>query len=163
MITTVIVLIAMVISLVLALFVFMPLEVSCQRYYILARTAPGELSNVSFAFKNSYWNIIKTQFFRFLYTTLWTLLLIIPGFIKGYEYRMMPYILAENPGMSTSEVFARSKAMMTGQKWNAFLLDLSFLGWHLLGLLTCGILQIFYINPYQQMTNMHLYEALKYD
>jgi uncharacterized membrane protein len=63
--------------------------------------------------------------------------------------------------MDKDEAFARSKEMMTGQKWNAFVLDLSFFGWHLLGIFTCGLLQIFYINPYQQLTNAELYEALR--
>jgi hypothetical protein len=156
-----IVLISIIIGIVMSLFVFYPLEVSCQRFFISARTAPGDISLLTFAFKNSYWNVIKTQFMRYLCRFLWGLLLIVPGIIKGYEYRMMPYILAENPGMDTNEVFARSKEMMTGQKWNAFVLDLSFLGWHILGIFTCGLLQLFYINPYQQLTNAELYEALR--
>jgi len=139
-----------------------PLEVGCRRYFISARQAPGNISLLGFGYKNEYMNIVKTQFLRGLFTFLWSLLFIVPGIIKAYEYRMMPYILAENPGMNTEEVFARSKMMMTGDKWDVFVLDLSFLGWHILGILTCGILSIFYVNPYQQSTNAELYEALRY-
>ncbi|MCL2252878.1 MAG: DUF975 family protein [Lachnospiraceae bacterium] len=145
----------------LAIFVFGPLEVSCRRFFIFARTAPGNLSQLSFAFKKAYMNIVKIQFLRGLFTLGWTLLFIIPGIIKGLEYRMIPYILAENPEISSVEAFNRSREMMTGHKWNAFVLDLSFLGWHILGLFTCFILTIFYVNPYQQLTNAELYEALK--
>ena len=76
-----------------------------------------------------------------LFIALWTLLLIVPGIIKSYEYRMVPYILAENPGMNRKEAFAISKRMMTGKKWATFVLDLSFFGWIFLSIFTCGILQ----------------------
>ena len=52
--------------------------------------------------------------------------------------------------------------MMDGQKWNTFVLDLSFIGWHLLSVITLGIVGVFYGAPYQHMTNAALYEALKY-
>lgn len=152
---------ALVIGIALNLFVFAPLEVSCRRFLISARTAPGDLSLLSYAFKDSYLNIIKTQFLRNLFIFLWSLLFIVPGIIKAYEYRMMPYLLAENPGIDSNEAFIRSKEMMAGHKWDTFVLDLSFLGWHLLGALTCFLLTIFYVNPYQQLTNAELYEALR--
>ena len=89
------------------------------------------------------------------------MLFVIPGIVKGYEYRMIPYLLAEHPEMSTKDAFARSKEMMSGNKWKAFVLDLSFLGWKLLSLLTCGILSVFYVTPYEHATNAALYDALK--
>ena len=89
------------------------------------------------------------------------MLFLVPGIIKSYEYRMIPYILADNPTISYEEAFALSKKMMTGNKWDAFVLDLSFIGWRILGGLTCGILSLFYVNPYQYQTNAALYEALK--
>ena len=52
---------------------------------------------------------------------------IIPGIIKAYEYSMIPYLLAENPNMSKQEAFAISKELMDGNKFNAFVLDLSFI------------------------------------
>ena len=74
---------------------------------------------------------------------------------------MIPYILAENPGIDMKEAFAMTKQMMDGDKANAWVLDLSFLGWNLLGALTCCILTVFYVAPYQYLTNAQLYEALK--
>ena len=74
---------------------------------------------------------------------------------------MVPYLLAEYPDMDRKEVFARSRDMMYGQKWNTFVLDLSFLGWSLLSLCTCGLLAIFYVNPYVQATNAELFLELK--
>ena len=70
---------------------------------------------------------------------LWLFLFIVPGFIKAYEYSMIPYLLAENPNITTDEAFSLSKQMTTGQKMDLFVLDLSFLGWIILGLLCFGI------------------------
>ena len=143
-------------------FIFNPLELGCQRYFFKNLDEDAKFSNVVFAFDHSYKNIAKTMFLRDLYIVLWSLLFVIPGIIKSYEYRMIPYILADNPEMPTEEVFAESKRLMSGNKWKAFVLDLSFIGWQLLSILTCGILSIFYVDPYQYSTNAALYEALKY-
>ena len=70
---------------------------------------------------------------------------------------MVPYILAENPGMNHKDAFAISKKMMDGRKMDAFILDLSFIGWHILAIFTLGILEIFYVNPYIQATKAELY------
>lgn len=86
---------------------------------------------------------------------------VIPGIVKAYEYRMIPYILAENPQMSYKDAFAESKRMMTGNKWKAFVLDWSFILWDILAIFTCGILMIFYVRPYQELTNAEFYHALK--
>ena len=72
-------------------------------------------------------------------------------------YMMVPYILAENPGMERAEVFMISKRMMDGHKWDAFVLQLSFIGWHLLSAMTWGIFGIFYTEPYYQATMAELY------
>ena len=112
--------------------------------------------------ENNYKNIAKTMFFRDLYTVLWSMLFIIPGIVKSYEYQMIPYLLADNPQMTKEEAFAESKRMMQGQKWNAFVLDLSFIGWDILSGMTMGILGIFYVQPYKDGTHAALYEALRY-
>lgn len=103
------------------------------------------------------------MFLMQLYIFLWSLLFIIPGVIKSYEYMMVPYILAENPGMDRKEAFAISKRMMDGQKWAAFVLELSFLGWIILGVVTCGLLGIFWIQPYinATMTELYMYNKVK--
>lgn len=154
-------LVIMVIAFALDIFVLEPLHVGGQRFFVVSHYQKAELNELGFAFKNSYMNIVKTMFFRNLYTWLWSLLLVVPGIIKSYEYRMIPYILAENPDIDMKEAFAMSKEMMTGNKWDAFVLDLSFLGWILLSVCTCGILAIFWVNPYIYMTDAELYVALK--
>ena len=88
-------------------------------------------------------------------------MLVVPGIIKHYEYRMIPYILAENPTMPREEAFQISRRMMMGQKMDVFVLDLSFIGWTLLGICTVGILLVFYVEPYIYLTHAELYHALK--
>ena len=155
---------ALLVGIILSIFVCNPLTVGCYRYFLEAsfeERKAGQLGIVGHAFKKGrYGNVIKTMFLMGLYEFFWSLLFIIPGIIKSYEYRMIPYILADDPTISTEEAFAKSREMMTGQKWKAFVLDLSFIGWNILSILTCGILAVFYVAPYQNATNAALYEAL---
>lgn len=85
----------------------------------------------------------------------------IPSIIKTYEYMLIPYIMAENPNMPTKDAFALTKHMMMGDKFNAWVLQLSFIGWNLLSLCTCGILSIFYVAPYQAYTMAAFYKAMQ--
>ncbi|WP_027218316.1 DUF975 family protein [Butyrivibrio fibrisolvens] len=139
-----------------------PMEVGCKRFFTRNLNQKANVSEVAYAFDNNYKTVVKTVFFRDLYTALWSLLLIIPGIVKMYEYRMIPYILADHPELTSKEVFAKSKEMMKGQKWHAFVLDLSFIGWGILSLFTLGLLGTFYVTPYRNMTNAALYEKLEY-
>lgn len=107
-----------------------------------------------------YLNIVKIMFLKGLYETLWTLLLIIPGIYKSYEYYMIPYLLAENPGMDCRDAFRLSKEMMHGNRFNTWVLEISFFGWYLLGALACGIGTLF-VNPYLEATLTELYLHLK--
>lgn len=155
-------LILMSVVILLDVFICNPIEVGCTRFYVRNLNESAQIGNVGFAFDNNYKNITKTMFFRDLYTILWTFLFIIPGIVKSYEYQMIPYLLAENPQMSREQAFAESKRMMSGQKWRAFVLDLSFIGWNILSAITLGILGIFYVQPYMDATHAALYEALRY-
>ena len=142
-------------------FVLNPIRISAMRFLLTNRVRDdAELSLLDYAFKHNYKNVIITMFFKDLYIFLWTLLFWIPGIVKSYEYRMIPYLLAENPLLSKEDAFRISKEMMDGEKWNTFVLDLSFFGWYLLSVFTCGILAVLYVSPYQLLTNTELYVAL---
>lgn len=147
---------------VLSIFLTAPLEVSIKRFLLFNRSSDqADLKELSYAFRYSYLNIVKVLFFQFLYTFLWGLLLWVPGIIKRYEYRMIPYLLAENPNLSKEEAFAISKRMMDGEKWETFVLDWSFIGYIILSIFTAGLLSIFYVTPYKILTDTELYAALK--
>ena len=154
--------IVMAIVIVIDAFVINPLEIGIRRFGLTNLNTKAEVKEIGFGYDHNYKNGVKTMFFRDLYTFLWSLLFIIPGIVKSYEYRMIPYLLADHPDMTSEQAFAESKRMMTGQKWNAFVLDLSFIGWDILSILTLGILSIFYVEPYKFMTKAALYEKLAY-
>ena len=139
-----------------------PLLVAERRYFIIAsekeNTKMGVMKEI---FKRKNWsNVAVIMFFKSFYNFLWYLT-IIGGIIKTYEYRMIPYLLAENPDMNKKEAFARSKQMMKGNKWKTFILDLSFILWEILSTVTFGLLDILYVNPYKIATSVELYKTLK--
>ena len=90
---------------------------------------------------------------------LWSLLFIIPGIIKGYSYSMTYYILADNPSMTANDARKKSMDIMRGNKWRLFCLQLSFIGWLLLCVLTLGILTL-WISPYIQTATAAFYEDI---
>ena len=160
MIAVIIVLVVVVIALALSIFVFNVLEVGCRGFFSRSMTEDPELGLIADGFTKNYWNCVKTQFLKSLFIGLWSLLFVIPGVIKAYEYRMVPYLLAEHPEMSSGEIFARSKEMMQGNKWDTFVLDISFVGWVLLSGITLGILYIFWVGPYIAATDAALYHRI---
>ncbi|MCR5735741.1 MAG: DUF975 family protein [Lachnospiraceae bacterium] len=149
------------IVLVLEAFIINPLELGCDRFFYKNLDEKSDIAEIAYGFDHGYGNIVRIMFRRDIYLILWTLLFIIPGIVKSYEYRMIPYLLAERPDMDPDEAFKTSKMMMSGQKWKTFVLDLSFLGWEILSLLTIGILGLFYVNPYRRATCAALYEHLR--
>ena len=135
---------------------------SC-RYFMESR-AYGEDRGIGKLFygfrRGSYLNTVFTMFMMNLYVFLWSLLLFVPGVIKSYEYRMVPYILAENPNMNYRDVLALSRKMTDGHKMELFILELSFFGWAFLGTLLCGI-GIIFVQPYMNTTFAEVYAELR--
>lgn len=153
---------AMIVGVLLRIFLLNPLEVGGCRFFMENSEYQPTVGKLGFAFQNGmYGKTVLTLFLRRLFIGLWSLLLIVPGIVKAYEYRMVPYLLADDPNMTRQDAFRLSKELMYGQKWNTFVLDLSFIGWELLSLCTCGLLAIFYVNPYVQATNAELFLTLK--
>jgi len=159
--------IAFIVGLVILLFVLLRIfigyafEVGGRKYFIRLAEGKSDISNLGFAFKQKrYFNVFVTMLLRGIYLLLWTLLLIIPGIIKFYAYRMVPYILADNPGIGAGRAIKLSNKMTQGEKWDIFVLDLSFLGWFILGALAFGV-GIFFVQPYYDATNAELYLKLR--
>lgn len=156
-------LIALAIAMLIDAFVVYPFSVGMNRFFLVNLNDKAEVKEIGYGYDHNYKNNVKTMFLRGLYIFFWSLLLVIPGVVKSYEYRMIPYLLADDPNMTKDEAFRISKEMMHGQKWRTFVLDLSFIGWWILGMWTAGILNLFYVNPYYNMTCAALYESLKND
>ena len=138
-----------------------PLAVGGKRFFVVNSGAPAGLDEVLHGFKNGYGRVVVGMLLRDLFTALWLCLLVIPGIIKIYSYRMVPYILADDPDIGGMEAIKRSKEMMKGQKWKTFVLDVSFFGWYIVATVTAGIGGLLWTNPYVEATGAELYKALK--
>ena len=151
-----------IISYAFTVFIADPLIVGGRKYFLKARESKeAKVSILIEVFKNGNWfNTVQIMFLRNIYNALWYLT-IIGGVIKTYEYRMIPYIIAEHPKIKRKEAFKLSKQMMKGNKWRTFVLDLSFFGWNLLSVLTFGLLSLLYVNPYNSATFAELYSYLR--
>ena len=139
-----------------------PFEYGCRKFFRKNLDEPAKLSNIVYVFDSHYKNIVKTAFLTDLFIWLWSLLFIVPGIIKAYQYRLVPYIMSENPEMSFMDAQAESARLMNGNKWKTFVLDLSFIGWDILSIFTWGLLEIFFVAPYKASTHAALYESIKY-
>lgn len=142
-------------------FVAGPVIVGTNRYFMEHRGFGSRFERLFWAFKKGrYLNIVKIMFWKEVKIFLWSLLFIIPGIIKAYEYSMVPYILAENPQISSERAFELSKKMTKGEKWKIFVLELSFIGWILIGVIFCCVGQIF-VYPYIAATFAELYQVMR--
>jgi len=139
-----------------------PYQVGASRFLMVNRyDEKAQFPLVGSGFSKNFGNVILTQFLKDLYTILWTLLLIVPGIVKGYAYFCVPYILAENPDMSHDRAIQLSCQMTSGWKGDMFITDLSFILWWILNALTLGILGIFYLYPYVCGTRAEIYGFLR--
>lgn len=157
---TAVIMLCVVIGLLVQVFLIGPLTVGCKRYFVNASEGNADLGDMGYCFKNGYTNVVLVQFLTDIFLFLWTLLLIVPGIIKSYSYRMIPYLLAEDPMMSFTEAKERSIEMMDGEKWDTFVLDLSFILWFILSVFTLGLVGIFWVNPYYEFTCAEQYKVL---
>lgn len=141
-------------------FLFNPFAVGAQRFMLKSVDGRAEVKEMAYAFDHCYKNIVKVMFRTQFSIFLWSLLFIIPGLYKKYQYRMVEYIVAERPDIYYKDAMQLSREMMDGQKWHAFVLDLSFVLWELIGVVTCGLVHILFVAPYQYLTNAALYRKL---
>ncbi len=149
-----------IIGVLLSIFVNIPLSVGVKNYFLKNAEGDTPFAELFGGFKNGYGNNVWVLFLAGIKLVLWTLLLVIPGIIKGFEYAAIPYILAENPGISSKDAFALTKKIMTGNKWRFFKLEFSFFGWILLACLTMGIGMIF-LEPYMEAAFAEFYREVK--
>lgn len=146
-------------SLLYGIFISAPLNVGLYDFFMSSREYDISFGRLFSAFSGgNFLNVVKILFLRSLYITLWSLLLFVPGIIKSYEYYFIPYILAENPSISKERAFQISKEMTQGDKFNIFVLQLSFIGWELLGMLACFV-GTYFVTPYVMATFAELYAA----
>lgn len=145
-----------------SLFVLLPLAVGYSNSMrVLLETGDNRLANNSFSLGFGNWlHVVWGMILSTIYIFLWTLLLIIPGLIKSYSYALTPYILVEHPEMSANEAIEESMRLMDGHKFDLFYLQLSFIGWAILSILSLG-LGFFWLIPYQMTAQAAFYRDIK--
>ena len=124
----------------------------------VVRGSDVQLDTMGEGFKD-YGRILGTMLLSSVYQFLWALLLIVPGIIKGYSYALTPYLLKDHPELKFNAAIEESMRLMSGNKMRLFLLDLSFIGWFLLGIITFGI-AFLWITPYWNTARAAFYEDL---
>ncbi len=121
------------------------------------RTGEHSLSTYKEGFTS---RVIGTMILQNIYIYLWTLLLIVPGIIKTFSYALTPYILKDNPHLSYNAAIEESMRLMDGNKARLLWLTLSFIGWAILAIFTCG-LGMLALLPYYYTTLAAFYEDIK--
>lgn len=109
---------------------------------------------------NQFVPALMASILMWIYTLLWSLLLVIPGIIASINYSMTYYILADYPQLTANQAISKSKELMHGYKWKFFCLQLSFIGWIIVGAFTLGILYI-WLAPHMLCTNAVFYEYVR--
>lgn len=110
-------------------------------YLSLARLDTPEISDLFSVYadaKNAL-KLIGATILVGIFIFLWSLLFVIPGIIKGLAYSQYYFVLRDHPEYSITEAITESRKLMDGYKWKYFLLNLSFIGWSILAILTLGI------------------------
>ena len=152
---------AVIIAVLIRIFLGYAIEVGGRNFFLRLSGGERDLGYIGHAFrKDSYHDIWVTMLLRGVYIFLWTLLLIIPGIIKMYAYRMVPYILSDNPRIGHKRAIQLSEQMTMDEKFDIFVLDLSFIGWYILGVLAFGI-GVLFVQPYYDAANAELYLKLR--
>ena len=159
--TRIIIIITSLAGLLVKILLVNPIIIGENRIFLESRKyRKTRVNRIVFAFtKKRYFKTVKAMLRKNIYKLLWDFT-IIGGLIKGYSYKMVPFIVAENPEINGKDAINISKQMMNGNKWEAFKLDLSFIGWHILQMATLGLAGI-WVNVYTRATEAELYSVLR--
>lgn len=118
------------------------------------------------AFSGKYFlRVVLIYILSTIFITLWSLLFIIPGIIKSYAYSQAYLIYKDhskqlpNEKISSLDCITESKNLMKGHKWRLFVLEMSFIGWGILSVLSLGI-GFIWLLPYGNATKVAFYEDL---
>ena len=160
--SSIIIFIFAILSILLFVFVKNVVVVGKNRYFLEQRryheTGPGELL---FPYKNKRLkNIAFIMFLKYIFQVLWNIT-IVGGFIKRYEYLLIPYIVAENPEVNPKDAFEISKKLMYGDKWKAFVVECSLLPWYILSYLTYNMSALFFSDAYIECIRAEMYMRIR--
>lgn len=148
----------------LSIFVLLPVSAGyANSLRALLETGDNRLTNNTFALAFGNWlHVMAGMLVMYIYIMLWSMLFLIPGIIKAYSYAMTPFILVEHPELSVNQAIDLSRKLMKGRKFDLFYLQLSFIGWILLSILTLGI-GLLWLMPYMEGAQAAFYADVKED
>lgn len=150
------------IGLLVIFFIGNPVRVSSKRFFMYNRIRRADAGMILYVFRNHYTvHVTRVMFIRWVKIVAGSLLFVVPGVIRHYEYSLVPYILAENPEIDSKRALELSSAMTDGEKMKMFKLDLSFLLWEAASAVTLGMVSAFYVLPYKEFTKAELYHVLR--
>ena len=160
---SIILIIASIGGLLIKVFISYSIKIGENRIYLESMNyKKTRIKRLTYAFKKGrYFSSIKSMLLMEIYQLLWNFT-IVGGIIKSYSYKMVKYIIAENPNIKAKDAIKMSREMMNGNKLQTFKLDLSFLGWNILQYATFGFLGI-YVTSYRTATYTELYNVLRKD
>lgn len=158
----IIIAIGVILSVLYFIFISSTLTVGKCRFFLENRKySKTKTSRIMFTFHiKKTFNVSMGMLRKNIYLFLWDFT-IIGGFIKYYSYSMVPYLLAENPTLSSKDAIFLSRQMMDGYKWKCFLLDISYIGYYLIGIFTFNVFNLLYTNPYRECTMAEVYFSLR--
>lgn len=119
-----------------------------------------ELGDLFKGFTDDFGQTLLIGLMTSIFTTLWLLLLVVPGIVKYYSYSMAYYIKADHPDYDWRQCISESQAMMKGHKWELFVLELSFLGWIIVGAMCLGVGTL-WVSAYMEAAHAQFYENIK--
>lgn len=114
---------------------------------------------------NDFVPVLLINILTYIFQYLWMLLFVIPGIVKSYSYSQANFIYKDlsatrdTRSMGATSFITESRELMNGHKGRLFWLDISFIGWYILGMLTLGI-GFLWINPYINATKAAFYDDL---
>jgi uncharacterized membrane protein len=136
-----------------------PFALGMAAYFIkVSRGQSVELNSIFDGFKN-FGNALGVYILTLLVVIGFTLLLIIPGIIAALALSQTYRIMCDNPGIGITDAMRKSRDMMNGYKMDYFLLNLSFIGWAFLCILTLG-LGFLVLAPYVVTSNTIFYNHI---
>ena len=127
-----------------------------------ARGRKWDLGQTFCAFNENFGKTIILHLLHSIFLFLWSMLFVIPGIVKSYSYALVYYLQQEpeNINKEPNDLITESRQWMNGYKWKLFCLDLSFIGWYILGALCFGIGTLF-VEPYHQLARANFYLELR--
>lgn len=131
----------------------------CRSFLSVTRSGRIEFDTAFDGFKNDFGANFLTGFLKALYTFLWGLLFVIPGIVKSYSYAMAMYLRNDRPNLGANEAITESRKLMDGHKADLFVLDLSFIGWYIVGALCLGV-GVLWVRAYHEAARANFYSDL---